>query len=804
MISQVVRISVRELVEFVYRSGSLDLRFQGKSKMTDGIKIHQKIQKSQGSDYQAEVSLQRTVSLVVDESRVIELTVSGRADGILTTQTGVVIDEIKGTSDAVDEIKGDEHPVHWAQAKIYGAIYSRDHGLDTLGIQLTYANFDTGEINRIRENFSAIVLEQFLEETILRYKKWLIFKSDWLLERTRRLSESQFPFERYREGQRALAVSVYNTVKESGVLFAEAPTGIGKTVSTLFPALKAMGQGVVDRIFYLSAKTITKTVAEEAVQKMQDFQPDLFKLRTITLTAKDKVCINAQVTCYPEKCQYAENYYDKSLDALWDIMNNAFKLSKELIQTYAQKHKVCPYEFSLDCALFSDLIICDYNYAFDPRVYLRRFFEFPTESYVFLVDEAHNLVDRARTMYSAEIHKEKFFEVKKNLSTEEPIHPADKKVIKALEGINKIFLTVRKKCDQQGIYVDKDEISDIYEQLKRRATVLEKWLSENHLSPFHEDVLSVYFDILGYMRISELYDEGYVFYITEGDNPKTTIKLYNINPATQLKRFIDNSRATIFFSATLTPLLYYKTLLTGDLEIKTLGLSSPFDINKRKTLFATDVSIKYKDREQTMPQVVEYIQKMVREKAGNYMVFFPSYTYLNTVYKVFEDKHGVGYDIIKQAPELTEDEKTAFLNLFHEKSLKRMDNDEEKSLIGFAVLGGHFSEGIDLKGDVLIGVMVIGVGLPMIGFENELIKQYFDEREVDGFRFAYQYPGVNKVMQSAGRVIRSEEDKGVVILVDQRYATGYYKNILPKDWGNTLTSLGMIDSQLNAFWEEHS
>lgn len=802
MVNQVVRVSVRELVEFVYRSGSLDLRFQGKSKMTDGIKIHQKIQKSQGCDYQAEVPLHRTIALEVDATRVIELTVSGRADGILTTQMGVVIDEIKGTSEDVAEIKGDEHPVHWAQAKIYGAIYSKDHGLDEIGIQLTYANFDTGEIKRIQEIFSHASLEQFLDETISRYKKWLIFKSNWALERMDRLNAIQFPFERYREGQRALAVSVYNTVKESGVLFAEAPTGIGKTMSTLFPALKAMGQGGLDRIFYLSAKTITKTVAEEAVQKMQDSQPDVFRLKTITLTAKDKVCINTQVTCYPEKCPYADGYYDKSLEALWDILNNEYKLSKELIQLYSEKHKVCPYEFSLDCSLFSDLIICDYNYAFDPRVYLRRFFEFPTESYVFLVDEAHNLVDRARTMYSAEIHKDKFYEVKKNLSSAAHVHPADKKVIKALEGINKVFLSVRKKCDQQGLYVDKDEISDVYEQLKRRATVLEKWLSENHLSPFHEDVLSLYFDILGYLRISELYDEGFMFYITGGDTPKTTIKLFNINPSSQLKRFIDNSRATVFFSATLTPLMYYKTLLTGDMDIKTLGLSSPFDVRKRKTLFATDVSIKYKDREQTMPHVVEYIRKMVEARSGNYMVFFPSYAYLNTLCNLFDEKYGDAYDIIRQAPELTEDEKTEFLSLFHEKSLKRFDDSQERTLIGFAVLGGHFSEGIDLKGDVLIGVMVIGVGLPMIGFENELIKTYFDDREVDGFRFAYQYPGINKVMQSAGRVIRSEEDKGVIILVDQRYSTHYYKNVLPKDWGNTLTNLSGIEDQLKVFWEE--
>ena len=803
---QKVQISVRELVEFVYRSGDLDMRFQGKAKMADGIKMHQKIQKSQGQDYQAEVSLNKTILLTHDEDKSIELLVSGRADGILTTESGYVIDEIKGTSQFVEDIEADTYPVHWAQAKVYGAILCSDKNLETIQIQLTYAHFESGNIKRIRVDYTAEALLQFLMDTVLLYKKWIVFKSDWQLKRNADLSAIEFPFNEYRAGQRQLAVSIYNTVKEGGVLYAEAPTGTGKTMSTLFPGVKAMSQGLVDRIFYLSAKTITKVVAEDAVSLLRSKSENSLNFKHITLTAKDKICLNDHVTCYPEKCIYAKGYYDKSLEALWDVINHENAITKEILTSYAIKHTVCPYEFSLDCALFADLIICDYNYAFDPRVYLRRFFEFPTENYVFLVDEAHNLVDRARNMYSAELYKEKFYVVKKKMSGK--LSSGDKAISKAIDGVNKMFLEVRKSCDDKGMYINQNEISDVFEQLKKRAVVFEKWLAENHQADFYDEVLELYFDIMGYMRISELYDSGYVFYIKEGDSPKTMIKLFNINPSSQLKRFIDNSRATIFFSATLTPLKYYTTLLTGEETPKALALPSPFDANRRKLLFATDLSVRFKDREDAVPKIVSYIHSMAQSKNGNYLVFFPSYAYMQQIYGVFQALYGDKYDIIEQRRELSDDEKADFLNEFEryldKRSLIGHDAIDHRSLIGFAVLGGHFSEGIDLKGDLLIGVMIIGVGLPMISFENDLIKNYFDYELNGGFEFAYQYPGINKVMQSAGRVIRGEEDRGVVVLVDQRYQTAYYRRTLPNDWGKCYTKLTTFEKQLEEFWEEYS
>lgn len=799
MTIQAFQISVRELVEFVYRSGDLDLRFQGKSKMADGIKIHQKIQKSQGSAYEAEVTLQKTVSITREDARCVALTISGRADGILKMEHGYLIDEIKGTSQSLEHIEALTYPVHWAQAKIYGAIFCEQNHLDCIEIQLTYAHFESSEIKRLRETFSAEALMEFLEDTVSRYEKWLLFKSDWAELRKSSLDALAFPFDAYRSGQRQLAVNVYNTIKEGGVLYSEAPTGTGKTMSTLFPAIKAMSQGLVERIFYLSAKTITKVVAEEAIERMREKSDEPLMLKNITLTAKDKICINDQVTCYPEKCIYASRYYDKSLDALWDIITHENQLTKELVTKYAKAYEICPYEFSLDCALFMDIIICDYNYAFDPRVYLRRFFEFPTENYVFLVDEAHNLVDRARMMYSAEIHKEKIYAVKKHLEK----NPRDEGLKKAINGINKALLEVRKRCDEQGIYVSDEEVSDLYEQFKKRSVAIEKWLTENHQAVFYDEVLEVYFDLLGYLRISELYDSGYKFYILKGNSNDTVFKLFNINPATQLKRFIDNSRATVFFSATLTPIEYYTTLLTGDTQPKALSLPSPFDPKRRKILYATDVSMKYQDRDDAIPQVTAYIRQLVSSKRGNYLVFFPSYAYMQKVHELFDALHQSEYDIIKQRRDLSDDEKAEFLNEF-ELSLSARTSEVGKSLIGFAVLGGHFSEGIDLKGDLLIGVMIIGVGLPMINFENDLIKTYFDASYQRGFEFAYQYPGVNKVMQSAGRVIRDERDSGIILLVDQRYRTPYYRKVLPRDWGKDYTTLQSIEQQLSEFWEEYS
>lgn len=793
------QISVRGLVEFVYRSGDLDTRFQGSSKMLEGQKIHQKIQKSQGSDYRSEVSLQKTVQLVGDDGRCYDLLINGRADGILTTETGIVVDEIKGVSQFLETITEETFPLHWAQVKLYGAILCEDLGLDSIDVQLTYAQFETNEIKRIRVSKTAKELMEFLLDTAERYKKWLIFKYDWTQLRRVSLDALPFPFTDYRKGQRQLAISIYNTIKDSGILYSEAPTGTGKTMSTLFPAVKAMSQGFVEKIFYLSAKTITKVVAEDAVKLMREVSETPFHFKSVTLTAKDKICLNDVVACYPDKCPYAKRYFDKSLDALWEVINCEDVLSKEVIQQYAEKYKICPYEFSLDCSLFMDLIICDYNYAFDPRVYLRRFFEFPIEDYVFLVDEAHNLVDRSRTMYSAELNKEKFYEVKKQIAE------TDKALKKAFDGINKMFLEVRKRCDESGVYVHEDEVSEVFEQIKKRMPVLEKWLGENHQALYYEAVLDAYFDLVGYLRISELYDNGYVTYLVNGTQSDTKIKLFCVNPSNQIRRFLQNSRATIFFSATLSPLEYYTTLLTGAAPYKVLCLPSPFDPNNRKVLFSSDISVKYKDREDSIASIVETIRTMATSKLGNYLVFFPSYAYMQQVYTVFSLLYEETFDLLLQSRELTDDEKVEFLGNFETHRAKREDPDQDaRSLIAFAVIGGHFSEGVDLKGDLLIGVLIVGVGLPMISFENDLIKHYFDYEMNRGYEFAYQFPGMNKVLQSAGRVIRSETDRGVIVLLDKRYESFSYRRILPKDWGFQAIQKGKLQQVLNEFWENDS
>ncbi len=786
---ETMRISVRQLVEFVYQSGDLDLRYQGKSRMTDGIKVHQKIQKSQGAAYRAEVSLSKTVCIRVPSEAIsaVDLVVSGRADGVLETEDGCIIDEIKGTSTPLDKIEENTFPVHWAQAKIYGAIYCEEAGLDGMGIQLTYADFDSGEIKRFKKAYDCSELAAFFDETVERYKKWVVFKAEWLKRRNESTAALTFPFESYRTGQRALAVSVFNAIKDEGVQFVQAATGTGKTISTLFPALKSIGEGAVDKIFYLTAKAIAKGVAEEALERMRRHAQAL-SVKSLTLTAKDKVCLNDEVACFPEKCPYAKGHYDRTLDALWAIINNEDHIDRTILCDYAEKYRVCPYEFSLDVSLYADVIICDYNYVFDPRVYLRRFFDVISEAYVFLVDEAHNLVDRARTMYSASLEKRKFTTLVKN------IPERDKALKTILNGVNRLLLEERRRCDDDGVYVSPYPPEALYEGLKRRTAKYEKWLSDSQQSPVHEAALDLYFDWLSYMRAFELYNDSYLSYIVNGDTPDTVYKLFCVQPASILETYVANARACIFFSATLSPIDYYRDMLYSKSEKRPLDVPSPFPPSNQMIGYITDVSVKYQDRDQSLLKVCRYIYEMVRAKKGNYMVFFPSYRFMRDCFNAYEQLYPAEQELICQEREFTEADRAAFLKCFDTAAPRT------ESLLSFVVMGSHFSEGVDLHGEQLIGVMVVGVGLPMFNFESDLIKAYFDERTGCGFEFAYQFPAVNKVMQSAGRVIRTANDKGVVLLLDSRYAGGAYRRFYPRSWGQMKLHDGNMATQLEAFW----
>ncbi|MGV8982040.1 helicase C-terminal domain-containing protein [Clostridium sp.] len=782
-----IKISVRNLVEFVLRAGDLDTRFMGSSRAVDGTKAHQKIQKENrekysvflGEEYLSEVSLKHTVpynggNIIID----------GRADGILIKNNVVTIDEIKSVTKDLELLHEDSNSLHWAQAKCYAYIYGIKNDLQFINVQLTYYQIDNEKIRRFVKVLSIEELQDFFNEIISSYFIWANITSDWNEIRDNAIKELKFPFDNYRAGQRELAVSVYKTVIEGKKMFLQAPTGVGKTISTLFPAVKAMGEGHTSKIFYLTAKTITRQVAEVAFHKMKEHG---LEFKTIIITAKDKICFSKGSACNPEQCKFAKGHFDRVNEALMDILKNEDTYSREIIENYSNKYNICPFEFSLDLTLWSDCVICDYNYVFDPRVYLKRFFMDNNGDYTILVDEAHNLVDRAREMFSAQFHKKPLLALKRE------IKGIDGGLYKALNKLNAFMHSMKKMCNEEGYYKQNAEPAGIYNLLNDLTKILEVWLTKNEKSKVYDDFLELYFNSLSFIRIAELYDDKYITYVecTEDD---VVLKMFCLDPSKLLREASKRGRSVVYFSATLLPLLYFKEILGGEGEDYHLTLDSPFNKNKLKLMIAKDISTKYKNRENSYSKIVEYIYAVVSAKSGNYLVFFPSYKYMDAVSNLFAEKYP-HINIRIQNNFMNEDAREAFLQNFS-------DIDSE-NVLGFGVLGGIFSEGIDLKGDRLIGVIIIGVGLPMICFEREIIVEYYDKKSNCGYEYAYIYPGMNKVLQAAGRVIRTEEDRGIVLLIDDRFLHQRYRKLFPKQWEHYLkiANSTVAKKEIYEFWE---
>ncbi|MCB2289635.1 ATP-dependent DNA helicase [Clostridium sp. CS001] len=761
-----IKISVRNLVEFVLRSGDLDMRFMGSNRAVEGTKAHQKLQKENrerysiifGEEYLSEVSLRHKV-----EQNGGTIVIEGRADGILIKDKVVTIDEIKTVTKDLELLCEDYNSLHWAQAKCYAYIYGVQNNLKQVNVQLTYYEISTEKVKQFIKVFSIEQLQDFFDEIIFSYFTWANITKEWNEERDDTIKDLKFPFDNYRAGQRELAVSVYKTVEKQKKIFVQAPTGIGKTISTLFPTIKALGEGYTSKIFYLTAKTITRQVAEDAFEKMKEAG---LKFKTITITAKDKVCFSKGSACNPEQCKFAKGHFDRVNEALLDVLKNETTFSREIIETYSNKYNICPFEFSLDLTLWSDCVICDYNYAFDPRVYLKRFFVDNSGDYTFLVDEAHNLVDRAREMFSAQIHKKPLLQLKRDIKGK------DDKIYKAISKLNTFMVNMKKMCSEDGYYKQNLDPKDIYSILNNVTKLLEVWLTKNEKSEIYDNFLELYFNSLSFMRIAEFYDDKYVTYV-ESIEDDVVLKIFCLDPSKLLKEASQRAKSVVYFSATLLPLLYFKEILGGEKEDYHLTLESPFDTKNLNLMIANDISTKYKYRENSYEKIVEYVYSVVSSKKGNYMVFFPSYKYMNEVCNLFVCK----YPHIKlsiQTNFMTEEDREAFLQSFND--------DQNNDVLGFGVLGGIFSEGIDLKGDKLIGVIIIGVGLPMICFEREIIKEYYDNKSNCGYEYSYMYPGMNKVLQAAGRVIRTEEDRGTVLLIDDRFLHQRYKRLFPRAW----------------------
>ncbi|MDP4176753.1 MAG: ATP-dependent DNA helicase [Bacillota bacterium] len=777
-----IKISVRNLVEFIMRSGDIDSKFMGSSRALEGTKAHQKIQKEnkdKDKGYISEVSLKYPL-----EYKGFNFIIEGRADGIISSADIITIDEIKTTSRPLEYIDENYNETHWSQAKCYAFIYCEQNNLDQIGIQLTYYQIETYEIKRFIKIINYDEIRESFYCLIDKYLIWASVTSDWINKRDDSIKELKFPFEKYRKGQRELAVSVYKTIVQNKKIFIQAPTGIGKTISTLFPTIKAIAEGHTSKIFYLTSKTIIRDVAEEAFIKMKEKG---LEFKTITLTAKDKICFKEKSICNPEYCEFAKGHFDRVNNAILDLIQQENYFTRSVIESYSRKHKICPFEFSLDLTLWADCVICDYNYVFDPRVYLKRFFTDNSGEFTFLIDEAHNLVDRAREMFSAEIYKKPVLELKKLLKDKEP------RIAKSLNKINQFMISMKKQCNDDSYYVQENEPKDIYPLINQFISESEEWLVRNEESELHEKMLEMYFSVLTFMRIAELYDERYITYV-ENSKDDTKIKLFCLDPSYLLSEAVKRGKSAVFFSATLMPIDYFSDILGGGKDSYTIRLSSPFDIENRAILIADNISTKYNNRDKTYSIIADYIKVVLEQKHGNYIVFFPSYKYMNEVYTVFIDRYP-DINTTIQSNNMTEEERDKFLESF-----KQNINDR---ILGFCVLGGLFSEGIDLKHDRLIGAIVVGVGLPQICFERNIIKDYFNKKNNSGYEYSYMYPGMNKVLQAAGRVIRTETDRGIILLIDERFTSKSYMQLFPKEWFPSFRvgNMMMLKKQLREFWK---
>jgi DNA excision repair protein ERCC-2 len=666
----VIRISVRNLVEFILREGDIDNRTGGgqdPENMQMGSRIHRKIQRQMGSDYQAEVPLK--TEIVCDG---FILKIEGRADGLIHTKEQVMVDEIKGVLRELDRVQ-EPSGIHLAQAKCYASMVAEQEGADEIGVQMTYCQMETEEVKRFQYSYQSNELKVWFDEVIRQYEKWAKFQIEWRKARNASIKGIEFPFP-YRKGQRELAVSVYRTILRKKKLFIQAPTGVGKTISTVFPAVKAVGEELGEKIFYLTAKTITRTVAEQAFETLREQN---LKFKVITLTAKEKICFCEETSCNPDDCPYAKGHFDRVNDAVYELLMQEDVMSREVLEAQARKHKVCPFEMALDVSTWVDGVICDYNYVFDPDARLRRFFaEGGAGGYLFLIDEAHNLVERGRQMYSAELCKEDFLSVKKLVKGEAP------RFAKRLEACNKILLAMKKECENYKVL---DNISHFGIQLMNVLSETDRYLEECVDKEVRETVLDFYFQVRSFLNIYDGLDENYVIYTEYQENGRFVLKLFCVNPAANLQKCLDKGNSAVFFSATLLPIQYYKRLLSTEKDNYAVYIDSSFDTKKRLLMNGVDVSTRYTMRSREMYQrYATYIFRVVKAKMGNYLIFFPSYRFMEDVYQEFtqllaSDEEEM--ELVIQQKHMDEEERENFLRAF--------EMGREKSLIGFGVLGGR-------------------------------------------------------------------------------------------------------------------
>ena len=750
-------LSVHQLVDFLLRTGDIDNRVFNRSSMTEGSRLHSVYQAKQSSNYLAEFPLK--MSFNVDE---VNIVLEGRADGIIKrSEKEYIIDEIKTTVEDLQIFHDDNLDWHLGQAKCYAYMFAKQTNLEYIGIKLTYIRQGKEKEQLIDSyTFNILELEQFVVKLLNEYLAFYNIIFNKIAKRNESIEALKFPFSKFRQGQRDLAKYTYAMAKKRGRLFAEAPTGIGKTISTVFPFVKALKDDDNSKIFYLTAKTSGREAAHQAIKLLKE---NGLSLGDIMITAKDKICFCKGQACNPEECPYAKGYYNKIQTVLRYAILNYDDFDLQTITQLAYDNQICPFELELDLSLFMDVIICDYNYVFDPISYMKRYFDEDTSSFLVLVDEAHNLVDRSRDMYSASLSYKQFLEARKSVC-----HSKLHKLKLAMSKMSKMFKEYLLN-PKDGNYILDEFYDYTYKTISSFITTMQD-INKNENKEMSKELLEFYLEVNRFSKILELYNDHFICYY-EINKDELILHVSCLDASSFLHSSLRRLRGSVLFSATLSPIEYYVDMLGGKKEDAQLILPSPFPVDNLKIIIAPKVSIRYKNRDASYQQVADYIKAFVKNKVGNYFIFLPSYEYLTNLmpYIDIED-----VDIYQQDRGMTDEDKEVFLTNFKP--------NPERTTLGFVIVGGAFGEGIDLVSDRLIGAIIVGIGMPKINFVSDQIMKYYDAREQSGYNYAYLNPGMNKVMQALGRVIRSETDRGAVLLIDERYLTNDYRDLFKSEW----------------------
>ncbi|MBQ2955157.1 MAG: ATP-dependent DNA helicase [Clostridia bacterium] len=751
------RVNVRTLAEFCTEGGDLVRTGNLMERMREGVRGHQKIQSAYPEGWEREVSLSLDV-----EAEGLSLRLYGRADGLCRSCTPPVIEEIKTTERPVDSISPDDVPAHWAQAELYGAMLAEREEHPFVELRLTYLNLTGGKISFTR-TFSREQLTAKMHACAAPYAKWLMTIEGWKSVSRPTMRSLPFPFDQYRRGQREMAANIYIALRDGRRLLCEAPTGIGKTAASIYPALKALGEDRIGRIFFLTARTTGQRSAESALIRMR--KKGLI-VRSVTISARDKVCIRPDGVCSPETCPRAKGYFDRRRAALCDSMS-VQDLSASAIGELAEKHELCPFEFSLDLSETADIVVCDYNYAFDPRVRLQRFFTGKSDA-ALLIDEAHNLAARARSMLSSSLNHKDFRDLRARIGKESGRkHP----LYKALTPLLQAFKDLRASIESETTLLQPPE--SLVDAVRAAMPLLGEQL--NAPLPYSGELADCFFALTDFIRCAEGYTEDFRTLLIPDGKSMTQVTLWCVNPAPYLDKAMKRVHGAALFSATLSPLPFYRDLtgLSDEAGDAMLSLPSPFPPENLLVMCAP-LPVRFRQREQSMPQLARYLIAFLTAHTGNFMVFFPSYIYMAQAVEALTPLLPGSVRLIIQSRDMDDEARAEFLSAFQPAP--------ETTLCGMAVLGGAFSEGIDLPDDLLTGVAVVGTGVPQLSPANDALKEVYEERFSDGYRYAYMYPGVSKVLQAAGRVIRTETDRGAVLLIDSRWQSADHARLLPTDW----------------------